>query len=173
MENISGYDSDYQVSNLGNLRSLKFVKMKIIKSSINGSGYKIKKLYKDNISTFYRVHRLVAEAFIPNPESKEFINHKNGVKSDNRVDNLEWVTSKENAMHSCHTLMNVGGHPPTKSVIQYDSNTKPIKIWDSIAEAARYLKVDSSTIIRCCQGKQKTSKNFYWEYLEIDDLSTK
>ncbi len=145
---ITGYDKDYQVSNLGNLRSLKFGKIKCMKSSINGSGYKIKKLYKNNESTFYRVHRLVAEAFIPNPEFKEFINHKNGIKTDNCVDNLEWVTSKENAIHSCHILMNIGGHPPPKAVIQYNIHMVPVKIWDSIANAARYVGVDSTAIIR-------------------------
>ena len=92
---ISGYEGLYQVSNLGNVKSLNFrgTGKEMVVSLTNKAGYNLVSIK----GTSYRVHRLVALAFIPNPENKPFIDHINGIRNDNRVENLRWVTNKENS----------------------------------------------------------------------------
>ena len=87
---------NYMVSNMGNVKSLKWGKEKILKAGKNNHGYLSVVLCKDGKQKTHKVHRLVAQAFIPNPENKEQIDHINTIKTDNRVENLHWVTSKEN-----------------------------------------------------------------------------
>lgn len=98
-KDIPGYENTYQVSNLGRVRSLKYRKTnktKILKISFFRTGYARVNLQKDKQSVSKLVHRLVAEAFIPNPDNKPEVNHINGDKSDNNIKNLEWMTSSEN-----------------------------------------------------------------------------
>lgn len=109
---IDGYEGIYEVSNLGRVKSLKkivlfrfpdkkrFIPDRIFKKSVNVYGYIIVSLHLNLKIKQFRVHRLVARAFIPNPENKPYVNHIDGNKQNNRVDNLEWCTAQENSIHA-------------------------------------------------------------------------
>lgn len=106
-KDIQGYEGIYQISSLGQIKSLDRIdcmgqhrKEKILAISLDSDGYPITILSKDKIRKTCKNHRIVAIHFIPNPEQKKEVNHKNGIKTDNRVDNLEWATAKENQKHS-------------------------------------------------------------------------
>ena len=96
-KNINGYPN-YMISNLGRVRNVS--SNKILKNSINGIGYAVVGLSKNTIRKAFRIHRLLAQHFIPNPENKEEVNHINSIRSDYRLENLEWVTHSENIKHS-------------------------------------------------------------------------
>lgn len=96
---IINYEGEYQVSNLGNVKSIKFDKHTILKQSKN-KGYYHVMLYKNGLSKTYKVHVLVAKMFCPNLDNKPFVNHMNSLKNDNSAENLEWCTSSENILHA-------------------------------------------------------------------------
>ena len=194
-KDIKGYEGLYQVSNLGRVRSLdRYVKQnhntkqlkkgKIIQPTKNHKGYLGLKLCKENTSKKVSIHRLVAQTFIPNLENKPQVNHINGIKTDNGVENLEWCTCSENIKHAFDTGLkksNKGVNNPmygkhhteeTKKKIggvhkgktgEKHPRSKKVKcittgdVFVCIREAGRKYNVANHDISKCCKGKRKSA----------------
>ena len=156
---IKGYEGIYQVSNLGRIRNSRG---KILKPNKDHKGYMLIYLYKDGKRKTHKVHRLVAIAFIPNPENKKTVNHKDEVKTNNHVDNLEWMTTAENNSYGTRTERAASAKKIKIKCIELD------KIFDSAADAARWLGIDNgrSNITKCCKGQYKYAYNYHWQYVE-------
>ena len=103
-KDIENYEGLYQVSNLGRIKSIRKMKKQNILKLGTRNTYNVINLMKNGKARSFQVHRLVAKAFIPNPENKPQVNHINGVKNDNRLENLEWVTRSENTIHAYRVL---------------------------------------------------------------------
>lgn len=166
---IKGFP-DYYITDTGDVfsRKSRFVKLKQWKSR---AGYMYVDLNQNGKRVHKRVHRLVAEAFIPNPKNKSDVNHKNGNKSDNRVQNLEWATHSENSLHAYRTLKckptwkgKFGkNHNCSKLVLQI-KNGKVIAEFYGTMEAERQTTICHVGIINCCLGKAKHAGGFQWQY---------
>ncbi len=163
-KDIKDYEGLYQVSNLGNVKSLaktrKGTKNKedMILKLCNKDGYKVVNLWKNKKKKTIKVHRLVAEAFIPNNQNKPYINHINAIRSDNTTDNLEWCTQKENIKHAYNI-----GMMRTKKIKQFDKQNNYIKTWKSIREAGETLGISESHIINCYKGQRKSAGGYIWK----------
>jgi hypothetical protein len=174
-KDIEEYKGLYQVSNLGRIRSItrkvknghgyRLIQGKILTDRIDKGGYKMIDLRNGKIKKTHKVHRLVAEAFIPNPENKPEVNHKKEFeKWNNRVDNLEWMTSKENMNYG--TAIERTKKKLSKIVYQYNRNNNLIKKWDS-ANECRKSGFSSRHVSECCKGIAKTHKGYKWSYEPI------
>ena len=184
-KSVEGYENSYQVSNFGRVRTLdRFVDTakgsrkisgQIIKEFNNIRGYPFVSLWSHSKSMPALIHRLVAQAFISNPDKKPQVNHKNGVKTDNRVENLEWCTSSENKIHGYRMgllippvpMKGMRGIkcPNSRPVLQMDLQTNPIFIYSSQDEAYEITGVNLSSISKCCRGLRNKANNFKWKYL--------
>ena len=151
------YEGHYQVSNWGRVKSIKFGKERILKPQKNTSGYLCVTLCKNNNQCQFEVHRLVAEVFLPNPNNYKEVNHKNEIKTDNRVENLEWCDRKYNQNYGTRT------EKCSKKVYQYTLDGKFVKEWKSTAECGRN-GYNYGNVAACCRGKLKKYKNFIWKY---------
>ena len=158
-KDIKGYEGLYQVSNLGKVKSLK-KHQKILKLSDNGRGYMFVGLSKNNKRKNKNVHRLVAETFISNYDNLLQVNHKDGNKNNNSVDNLEWVTQKQNLQHARENKLLIREKP----IEQYDKNGKFLKIWESGVQIKRKLKINNSDVAQVCNGKRKSAGGYIWKY---------
>lgn len=122
-KDIKGYEGLYQVSNLCRVKTLhnRYKGVEILKNE-TVYGYQIISLHKDKVVKTHRIHRLVAQAFIDNPKNKPQVNHINGIKSDNRAVNLEWVTQSENMLHCYRTGLEVANTEPAHKARRILSN---------------------------------------------------
>lgn len=189
---IEGYDY-YEISNFGRVKSLKRTRVgnnkigknkknpkkfyyvvpeKYLKPIKSNAGYPVVNLFKSKTdSRPYGIHRLVAEAFIPNPENKPQVNHLDGNKENYSLTNLEWVTASENGLHAYkelgHKTWLLGkkgkNHPTSRAVNQLNLDGTLYKRWEA-AKGAEKLGFDTGSICRCCKGLYKTHKGYKWEY---------
>lgn len=193
-KDIEGYEELYQISNFGNVKSLpkkvrytnrygsicyRLTNERILKPVINCWGYCSVTLFKNKTRNSQRVHRLVAYAFIDNPLNKPEVNHIDGNKQNNCVENLEWCTSHENGIHawkiglfnsscreSCRENLKKAVEKSKIKVNQFDLNGNFIQTWNSAKDVERKLKINSSHITHCCKKQRKTAGGFKWSYCD-------
>ena len=162
-KDIKGYEGLYQVSNKGNVRSLHYGKIKQLSIVKRSNGYLMVSLWNKMKRKHYLVHRLVAEAFIPNPNNYPQVNHKDENPINNSVDNLEWCTSKYNNNYGTRN-QRMFNNMPKYCVVKYDLNGNYIAEYLSIKIAARENNISDSNIIKCCKGQRKTAGRYIWKY---------
>lgn len=162
-KDIKGYEGQYQVSNLGRVRSLNYRKtgqIKVLSLLKVSNGYSGVYLGHKNLKL---VHRLVAQTFILNPNNYPIINHKDCNRQNNVVTNLEWCTYKYNNNYADAIEKRI--KKQSKQVVQMSLNGQIITIWPSINEAVRQNDLCRSGIIQCCQNKINKYKGYKWEYV--------
>lgn len=167
-KDIRGYEGIFQVSNTGKVKSLeridrlgRKIQEKILTTKVNKNGYVIVHLKHNGRKRTYFVHRLVAIAFLGYEENMD-VNHIDGNKENNCLDNLEWVTRKENMDHAWKNGLNKRRKP--KKVAQY-KNDKLIAVFDSAYDAERKTQIYASHICSCCHGRRKSAGGFNWKYV--------
>ena len=145
---------------------------KVLKPGINTKGYLQVQLCKDEKRKLFLVHRIVAEHFIPRlNEEQDVINHIDGNKQNNNVENLEWCTQEQNVQYAIKNKLfdpqkcgQAKKPNNSRAVLQFDKNGNFIKEWKSIIDAERELEYKKSHISQCCKGKIKTSHGYIWRY---------
>lgn len=162
----------YEVSNLGKVRRIfkdyrtlkikgKYQEMTLYNNKRNGYVYVW--LNENGKGYNKRIHRLVAETFIPNPKNKPQVNHKDGNKQNNHYSNLEWCTNRENVIHAYKNKLT---KHYTRKILQYDLKGNFIKEWESIKKASDYYKIYGANIVKCCKKQIPTSYGYIWKYKE-------
>ena len=171
-KDIKGYEGLYQVSNLGRIKSIpravcngfntRHIKERIRVQVKSKSGYMNVGLNKDGKFTRFRVHRLVAEAFLPNPHNYVEINHKDEDKANNHITNLEWCGREKNCNHG--TRNKRISEYQSKPVVQISMTGEIVNTFSSASEAEKAIGAKGGHIGSCCQGKRKTAHGYMWRY---------
>lgn len=182
---VKGYEGYYQISNKGSIKSLKrtfysgsnlrikkIYEEKILKQQSYKQGYKYVVLCKDGISKKLKVHRIIAQAFIPNPENKPCIDHINAKRDDNRIENLRWATWKENSENSISryriSMSRIGDKNPKRKTMKKVAKIDPIsniqiEVFNGIKMAADIIGVNRSSIYRAID-LNRICKGFLWKF---------
>ena len=187
-KDVVGYEGLYQVSNFGKVRSSdrvvyrsstpQFCKGQIIAQGLLNTGYKIVTLWNKKKRKVYLVHRLVAQAFIPNEENKDYIDHINGIRTDNHVANLRWCTRNENVNFPLARSRYISAnqkridhirqfhHTHSLKIVQLTKDGVIIKGWNSVKEASMNLSISENNIYASCIGKRITAGGYKWKYIK-------
>ena len=173
-KDIKGYDGLYQVSNLGNVRSVDRIvlrngiqvprKGKIL-NQIKFGDYLTVHLSKNGIKKHHRIHRLVADAFLPNPDNLTQVNHKDEDKTNNRASNLEWCTAEYNVNYGTGIERRVAirrNNKLSRKVYQYTLDGEFIREWPSIKEISRTTGYSYGYLIQVLSGKYKSAYGYKW-----------
>lgn len=169
-KDIDDYEGLYQISSLGRVKSTQYYNgtyERIMKPYIHKNGYLVVSLCKCKKKKIYLVHRLVAQAFLDNPDNYKEINHKNEVKMDNRVENLEWCNSKYNNNYGTRikrAAEKTRNGKTSKKVYQYSLDNEFIAEYPSTREVERQTGYFRTAIGACCRGKAKTAYGYKWSY---------
>ena len=175
-KDIEGYDGAYQVSNMGRVKSVarlttrlnQFgvheyrIPEKVLRQRMGTSGYLCVNLHHDGKQVTEMIHRLVALHFCKGYADGMTVNHIDEVKTNNRADNLEWVTQKENNNHGTG-IARRKKHP--KEVVQMSLTGEVIRTFPSLKEAAKAVNRDPTRIGHCCHGRKKTAAGFKWKFI--------
>jgi hypothetical protein len=165
-KDVPGYEGYYQISNKARIKRMRhtiianngvtrIMKGRILKQTLS-SGYWGVTLSKLSVSKFGSIHRIVADVFIPNPNNLPEVNHKNGIRTDNRLENLEFVTSSRNIQHAYDSGFCSRNIP----VIAMHLHTKEVKNYNSCSDAARDLKLHRQSVARTAEGKYRYTGNW-------------
>lgn len=171
-KDIVGYEGLYQISNFGNVKSLNYrrtKKAKVMIPKINNSGYKWVELSDGRFKKQLLIHRLVAMAFLENPNNYPEVNHKDENTLNNEVDNLEWCTHLYNVRYffERHKHENIVGRKPIKVLInQLTLDGELIETWDSYLTLNKKFNYKGTSIKECCSGKRKTAYGYKWEFAD-------
>lgn len=183
-KDIEGYEGLYKVSSFSRIKSLKrivnnnggikILKERVLKGRKINNRYLSVSLCKDGKQKTYLIHRLVAQAFIPNPDNKPYVDHINTNIYDNRVENLRWCTQKENCNNPLTKIKHINSikvgklNPNSKEILQFSLNGDFIRKWDCIADVKRNLEYHTSSISNCCLCNRKTAYGYKWKYYDFE-----
>jgi len=187
---IKGYEGMYQISNLGHVRSLDrwewnginfwHRKGQLMKTYEKENGYWFVTLRKNNKPKCFYVHRLVAQAFIPNPKELPEINHKSEVKSENFVENLEWISCKDNNNYGTknermktnkswinkHKKALKNAHKAHEKAVYIIYPNGTDELFESMKKASEAVDILKSNVSKCCRGVVKSSHGYHFEYAD-------
>ncbi len=162
-KDIENYEGLYKISNFGRVYSVK--SGKFLKPQKHKDNYLLVNLYKNEKMKTYKIHRLVAQAFIPNPLNLPQINHKDENKANNNVSNLEWCNSKYNINYGTRTEKVT--EKLSKPVLQFTKDGELVAEYPSTQEAARQTGIVQNNISSCCLGSRKSAGNYVWKFKDV------